>query len=324
MGGAFFYIAPVLVFVVTPIFDFLGGKTTHMPLLHQANKTVAQTTFYKAVLWCHVILQPLIMLLGAYTAQFATPVGWAWPGFLISMALSTGGLGISVAHELIHQPRRMKRYGGLLLLLNVNYMHFFVSHLRVHHPHVGTPKDPTTALQNESFYRFCLKSIVSNFKLAWQSEQQRLLRRQRRFWHNQMLLFSVLPLAVVVLLWVQWGWKASLFYLLQSALGVILLEGVNYIEHYGLQREQHNGRYERVQIHHSWNANFALSNAALFMLQRHSDHHTYPARPYFKLRSHSHAPELPVGYAGLLPLILLPGLWFRLMNPRLKHLKKPV
>ncbi len=39
-------------------------------------------------------------------------------------------------------------------------------------------------------------------------------------------------------------------------------------------------RYARQDIAHSWNANWLFSNACLFRLQRHSDHHANAARPY--------------------------------------------
>lgn len=39
-------------------------------------------------------------------------------------------------------------------------------------------------------------------------------------------------------------------------------------------------RYVRQDVQHSWNANWLFSNACLFRLQRHSDHHAHAARPY--------------------------------------------
>ena len=57
------------------------------------------------------------------------------------------------------------------------------------------------------------------------------------------------------------------------------LTSANYVEHYGLLRQQGpNGRYETTKPHHSWNSNHVFSNWALFHLQRHSDHHAHPLR----------------------------------------------
>lgn len=45
-----------------------------------------------------------------------------------------------------------------------------------------------------------------------------------------------------------------LTYTAASIFGILMLETVNYIEHYGLLRKQkENGNYERVQPYHSWN-----------------------------------------------------------------------
>ena len=81
------------------------------------------------------------------------------------------------------------------------------------------------------------------------------------------------------------------------------------------------GLYERVTPLHSWNAAHTLTNALLFNLQRHSDHHVWPARPYFQLRHHPESPQLPMGYAGMALLAMCPPLWRRVMDPRVKVLR---
>ena len=96
------------------------------------------------------------------------------------------------------------------------------------------------------------------------------------------------------------------------------LTSANYIEHYGLLREKKaNGKYERCQPHHSWNANHIFSNLMLFQLERHSDHHANPARRYQSLRSFDNLPELPSGYFGMYALAYFPSLWFKVMDKRL-------
>jgi len=57
----------------------------------------------------------------------------------------------------------------------------------------------------------------------------------------------------------------------------------------------------------------------MFNLSRHSDHHFRPAKKYQKLNHQSRAPQLPTGYPGMMILSLLPPLWFRLMNKRIKR-----
>ena len=109
--------------------------------------------------------------------------------------------------------------------------------------------------------------------------------------------------------------------MLQAVLGFSLLEVVNYIEHYGLLRQQRaDGRYERCRPEHSWNASNVVSNLLLFQLQRHSDHHAFPTRRYQVLRHYDDVPQLPTGYAGMIVLAAIPPVWRRVMDPKvLEH-----
>jgi alkane 1-monooxygenase len=106
----------------------------------------------------------------------------------------------------------------------------------------------------------------------------------------------------------------------QAFAAICLLEIVNYVEHYGLERRKRaNGRYEPVQPHHSWNSNHRMTNFLLINLQRHSDHHYQPSRRFPVLQAYSEddAPQLPYGYPLMVLAALVPPLWFSIMNPRL-------
>jgi alkane 1-monooxygenase len=107
------------------------------------------------------------------------------------------------------------------------------------------------------------------------------------------------------------------YLLLQAVLGFSLLEAVNYLEHYGLSRQQlPSGRWERVDPRHSWNNNHIVTNVLLYHLQRHSDHHANPTRRYQALRHFDESPQLPTGYAGMIVLAYFPPLWRRVMDRR--------
>ena len=117
----------------------------------------------------------------------------------------------------------------------------------------------------------------------------------------------------------QIAWIVPFFFFVQSIIAVLSLECVNYIEHYGiLRKEIGNGRYEKVNPLHSWNANHFYSNLMLFHLQRHSDHHAYAARPYQVLRHFDESPQLPFGYTMMILMSLVPPIWFKTMNKRLE------
>src|SRR5690606_25754337 len=117
------------------------------------------------------------------------------------------------------------------------------------------------------------------------------------------------------------GATALALFLAASVVAVVELEIINYVEHYGLQRLQlPDGRFEPVTPAHSWNANTGVVNAFLFNLQRHADHHAHAGRDYLHLRSQPQAPTLPLGYGAMVLVALLPPLWRRLMDSRLRRL----
>jgi alkane 1-monooxygenase len=128
-----------------------------------------------------------------------------------------------------------------------------------------------------------------------------------------------MTVALFLLLVAVFGVAVMPWLLIQAAVGICLLEAVNYIQHYGLARQKRpDGRYEPCAPRHSWNSNRVASNVMLFHLQRHSDHHHCPSRRYQALRTFNEAPELPAGYGVLVASALIPPLWRRVMDPKVR------
>ena len=120
----------------------------------------------------------------------------------------------------------------------------------------------------------------------------------------------------VMIAWL--GVRVLPFLVLSALWANFQLTCANYVEHYGLlRRTLPDGSFERCQPYHSWNSNHMFSNWALFHLQRHSDHHTYPGRRYQSLRHFDDLPTLPNGYFGMFTVAYFPPIWFRVMDPRL-------
>ena len=215
--------------------------------------------------------------------------------------------------------------------MTVCYMHFYLEHNRGHHVHVATPIDPATSRKNEHFYKFWFRSVFKGYASAWNIEIEGLKRKNKSILslQNQMIWFHLLPILFCTLLTIAFSyltggiaWQVPVFFFTQSILAFTLLEQVNYIEHYGIVRNQdENGKYERVTQLHSWNANQLVSNFFLFQLQRHSDHHLNAIRRYQVLKHYDESPQLPHGYPTMIILALFPPIWFRMMNPRLENWK---
>jgi alkane 1-monooxygenase len=194
----------------------------------------------------------------------------------------------------------------------------------VHHRHVGTPRDPVTARYNEGFHRFFPRVLRDCWRSAFRAEAGMLARKglpwhdlKNPFWRYWALQAVMLFLAVVI------GGGAGLgLFLWQALVAVWQLELVNYVEHYGLTRKHlGDGRYEHVKPRHSWNAAHRATNWLLINLQRHSDHHYKPDRRFPLLQNHDEAkaPQLPYGYPVMTMAAMVPPLWRRVMNPRVRR-----
>jgi alkane 1-monooxygenase len=251
----------------------------------------------------------------------------SWIAFTTGMALVTGGIGITVAHELGHRSEKIEQRYSKILLMTVCYMHFFIEHNRGHHVRVATPDDPATSRKGESFYGFWWRSVTQGYLSAWHLELERLKKKGQGFWSlsNQMIWFQFFPIAFIVFFFGlfsfiqgRWVWEVPAFFFVQSFLAFSLLELVNYLEHYGMERAKlPSGQYEKVTPIHSWNASQLVSNFLLFQLQRHSDHHAYAHKRYQVLDHNEASPQLPAGYSAMIILACIPPLWFAVMDSRL-------
>jgi len=318
LGGAWNFLTLAVVFGVVPILDPLLGKRL-ANYSETVNQNLKDSFYFRFITWLYVPFQLSLIVWGVVTVGSGTMTPLELTGFVLSMGTVTGGLGITIAHELGHRSGKWEQNLSKTLLMSVSYMHFFIEHNQGHHSQVATPNDPASARYGESLYRFYFRSVISSYKHAWLLEQRRLEKKRFAFWslHNRMIRYSLIQLLFAVgMAWLG-GLGGLLFFGVQSILAFSLLEMVNYVEHYGLcRKETEPGRYEKVTPLHSWNSSEMLTNFLLFNLQRHSDHHANANRRYQSLRYFEESPQLPTGYAGMILLSLCPPLWHRIMDPR--------
>jgi alkane 1-monooxygenase len=208
-------------------------------------------------------------------------------------------------------------------MAQVLYSHFRSEHLRVHHLHVCTPRDPVTARYNEGFHRFFPRVLLACARSSWRAEAAMLARRGLTVWHksNPFWRYAALQSAMLLGAFVLGGWLGLALFVAQAFTAIWQLELVNYVEHYGLTRRHLGaGKYEHVLPRHSWNAPHLVSNWLLINLQRHSDHHYKPERRFPLLQTYSadEAPQLPYGYPVMTIAAMVPPLWKWMMNPRVR------
>jgi alkane 1-monooxygenase len=338
----FKYFSPITIYFLA-YFSFTGtGWLTWLPMMYawviiplvellikpdEKNMNAAQEEvakkdkLYDYLLYFFVAIQFVALYIFLTGFQHTHLNAWEIAGRVCTMGLLCGTFGINVGHELGHRINVFEQNLAKASLLTSLYMHFFIEHNKGHHKNVATPEDPSSARYNEPVYLFYFRTIIFSYLSAWKIANTDLRRKglPALHWKNEMLQAHIIQLTFVALIFFGFGLSVTVYFLLAAFMGILLLETVNYIEHYGLQRNQTApGKYERAMPHHSWNSDHVLGRLMLFELSRHSDHHYLASRKYQILQHHENTPQLPTGYPGSMLLSLVPPLWFYVMNRRIK------
>lgn len=318
-GNELILAIPLLIgYVLFPLLDWVIGSDTNNPP-EEIVPMLEEDKYYRVLTYITIPMHFVVLLACTWVVgtQSLSPI------MIFVMAIIAGGdsgIGINTGHELGHKDTKLEKWLAKIVLAVPAYAHFSIEHNKGHHKYVSTPEDPASSRMGESIYSFTLREVPGTMKRGWQLERERLVKANKPAWshHNEILQSYALTTAIQVGLVIYFGWIVLPFLLVHNFWAWFQLTSANYIEHYGLLREKKpNGSYERCKPHHSWNTNFIMSNVALFHLQRHSDHHAYPARRYQSLRNFDDIPELPNGYFGMYLLAYFPSLWFKVMDKRL-------
>lgn len=277
--------------------------------------------------WLYIIvpLQYAALVFFLFSLQEEGLPTWEKWGRIVAMGLLCGAFGINVGHELGHRRFLYERNLAKALLLTSLYMHFYIEHNKGHHKNVSTKEDPSSARKWEPIYLFYFRTVIFGFFSAWKIAADDQKRKGKPILHfsNQMIQFQLLQILFIAAIYFFFGKDITLSFMASACIGFLLLETVNYIEHYGLQRKKTAEGYERAMPEHSWNSSHILGRLMLFELSRHSDHHYLASRKYQVLRHHEDAPQMPTGYPGMMILSLIPPLWFSVMHKRMERFSPP-
>jgi len=322
-GGIWTYFALFYAFFLIPGLELMmQGSTTNFEKAEE--EVIKKDIKYDLLVWVVVPVQYAIMGIFLYRLSHENLLWWETVGLISAFGISCGVFGINVAHELGHRSTKHEQFMSKLLLLTSLYLHFFIEHNRGHHKNVSTDEDPASSRMNESLYAFYFRSVKDGWISAWHIENDRLAKLNLPWYslRNEMLWYQIIQLTMVALIGVFFGWQVMLYFVIAATIGFLLLETVNYIEHYGLRRKMVDGAYyEKVMPIHSWNSNHPIGRLTLFELTRHSDHHYMASRKYQILRHFDQSPQMPTGYPGMMVLALFPPLWFKVMNEQVAKYK---
>lgn len=312
----------IYVFGLIPTLELLlKPDERNMELTEEA--LIREDPFYDWLIYATLPIQLGILFWFLQTMESQALATYERVGLILSTGIMCGTFGINVGHELGHRAKPYERVLAKIALASSLYMHFFIEHNRGHHKRVATPDDPATARYGETILTFWFRSITFSFVSAWKLEAVRLKKKKKPFFsfHNEMIWYMVIQGALLVTIALVWSLATMLYFTLTALVGILLLETVNYIEHYGLVRKQKDtGKYERPLPHHSWNSNHVIGRLLLFELSRHSDHHYQASRKYQILRHHENSPQMPTGYPGMIVMALFPPLWFKIMHRQIDKL----
>jgi len=319
--GAWSWLTVVLVFGILPVVElFTPASTENVPQI--AEESRSKRMFFDCLLYANAPLLFSIVAWYLWTLSGQILSTAEVLGLTLSVGVVVGVCGINVAHELGHRANKTEQLLAQIMLLPSLYQHFFVEHNRGHHKHVATDEDPASARLGENVFGFWLRSVSKGWQSAWALERERLAKYDlpEASWSNAMLRYSLFQTLWLAGIFFLFGWKGLLGAGAIAMVGFLLLETVNYIEHYGLRRQiLPNGRPEPVSPRHSWNSDHELGRIFLYELTRHSDHHFKSTRKYQILRHLDESPQLPFGYPTSILLALMPPIWFRLMDKRVSQ-----
>ncbi|WP_425099857.1 alkane 1-monooxygenase [Tropicibacter sp. S64] len=325
LGGWWIVLTPLCTWYLFSAIDVLVGLNKENADPQTGEEHLG---WYKALtqVWVPVQMVTLFGLI-TYVSGAAHLGGLERLGIFFGVGVMSGTVGIVYAHELMHQKTARERWLGDILMAMVLYSHFRSEHLLVHHRYVGTPRDAVTARYNEGFHRFYPRVLRESLLSSFQAEKDMLARRGRswRDRSNPFWRYWGLQLAMLALAFSLGGWVGLGLFVVQAGVAIWQLEVVNYVEHYGLTRKHlGDGKYEHVLPRHSWNAAHRATNWLMINLQRHSDHHYKPDRrfPLLQTYSEQEAPQLPFGYPLMGLSAMVPPLWRRVMNPKVRAWRK--
>ncbi len=338
----FFYFS-----VFSPIMDFILPRDKQNPINSSEETELRNHKYFDIVLFSVI---PIILFTiynsVKFTAEFlggnslveiknnlASKSFIEWITFFIQwlgIATYMGGGVINMGHELGHRVSSWQRYLGKFLLFTSLRMSFYIEHNWGHHKDVSTPLDPASANKWEIFWFFWPKSLFNTWLNSFKIQFRLLKARKSSFFsvYNDAFWNVFIQWSAIGLIGYIFGLNYALAFIIIGQGGALVLEGANYIEHYGLRRKLlDNGNYERTLPIHSWNANHLWTNLMLYNLMRHSDHHFISDRPYQILRDYKEiqVPMLPLAYTGMvIPALFFPPLYFAMMHPKLDYLEKNI
>ncbi len=324
-GAVALGVAILVVLIGGPVDEALGDG--------EVSLSTAQRLFFNASLYATLPLLVLITLAMLHQVALAHVAGVAaqWPRLLpdilplgdadLAVAVFLTGycyamFGATVGHELTHKtalvPAFLSARGLFAFTFNTSFTTF---HVHGHHRQVATWRDPATARRGEYILAFVARTLVEQFvdALSFEAARARRLGFAAYGLRNRVISGQLYSLTVIAVAAVLAGVPGVVAFLSAAAVGRLLHELVNYVQHFGLVRVDDGP----VAPRHSWDCKRLISNVLHYNLPMHADHHMFASKSFWQLKVSPSAPLLPFGYQTMVFVALIPPVWRRTMAPLL-------
>jgi alkane 1-monooxygenase len=306
--GGFFTLLPILLFAILIPLDFVIKDKSKVEVKDEKNIS-NKILFWMSGLQFAVIITFLWKMALVNQSLYGISYGnWILPailgnGLVIGLAVSGG------AHELLHRREQNLKDLGTAQLATIGYGHYTVEHIQGHHRNVGYAGDPSTANKGQNFYSFLINALKQEFTDAWSYEAARFTKKNLspNTMENQVYKWTVYSGVFYLAILLFCGIFGLFSYLLISLIAVGYHSMIVYSQHYGLVKDPDN----RVDDTISWQTDSVITENFVLGFGNHSDHHTRVTKTYTEIVQKEDGPLMPCGYFGIIPLALIPSIWFK-------------
>lgn len=307
LGGVFTFL-PILLFIILIPLDFIVKDKSKVEI--KDKKTVSnKILFWMVGLQVAVIVTFLWKMVLVNRSLYGISFGdWILPailgnGLVIGLAVSGG------AHELLHRREQNLKDLGTAQLALVGYGHYTTEHIQGHHRNVGYANDPSTASKGQNFYSFFINALKQEFSDAWNYEATRFIKKNLspNTMDNQVFKWTIYSAFFYLAILLFCGVFGLFSYLMISLIAVGYHAMIVYSQHYGLVKDPDS----RVDDTISWQTDSVMTENFVLGFGNHSDHHTRVTKTYTEIIQKEDGPLMPCGYFGIIPLALIPPLWFK-------------
>lgn len=313
--------------VILGLFEFLLGRMalspiTELPADARSSGRLGISDFRVLIPYSLLPLHLAALILGLHSVAHRE-AGALWLIYAVPVGI-TGSMSLLIAHEFMHTYSPLEtflsRAAGACQFWGVHEL----EHLQIHHrlDISCTEEDTSYAKLGQSVYSYIPLSVFHNYRNAWRTERQLLQRKNQpvlspRNRVVRTVFFSLLATLIVALVFGRFG---TLFFLIQATVSMMQFMLTTYNQHYGLTRRRRpDGTYEPFTFMNTWSSDLKITNWTTANLATHAHHHLDPFCPYYNLKLIEHSPILPFGYLAMSGIALIPPLWFRIMDKRVKE-----